>query len=85
MEQKLWFKAKRYGYGWYQVTWQGWAVLGMYVFAMTSDAVFVGNHANSVSDFLLSFFPRLFILTVFLIIICDAKGEPARWRWGQEQ
>jgi hypothetical protein len=83
MEQKkLWFKAKRYGYGWYPCAWQGWAVLVMYIFSIMTDAIIANNNANSTSDFLMYFFPRLFILTVFLIIICDARGEEARWRWG---
>jgi hypothetical protein len=82
IHKKLWFKAKRYGYGWYPVTWQGWGVLLMYIFALLSDATFANHYLHSVSDFLMGFFPRFFILTVFLIIICDAKGEPARWRWG---
>ena len=84
MEQKkLWFRAKRYGYGWVPSTWQGWAVLAMYIFAVFSDAVFSDNHSHSGSDFLMSFFPRMFILTVFLLIIADSKGEEARWRWGK--
>lgn len=83
MEQKLWFKAKRYGYGWYPVTWQGWGVLVMYLFSILTDGIYSNNQSHSVSDFFMSFFPRLFILTVFLIIICDAKGEPAKWRWGK--
>lgn len=63
--------------------WQGWGVLAMYVFALITDSTFSNNHSHSVSDFLMSFFPRMFILTTFLIIICDAKGEPARWQWGK--
>jgi len=27
---KLWFKAKRYGWGWTPACWQGWLVLGVY-------------------------------------------------------
>jgi hypothetical protein len=33
----------------------------------------------------MSFFPRIFILTVFLLIIADAKGEEAYWRWGNKK
>lgn len=25
-KNKLWFKAKNYGWGWYPVTWEGWTV-----------------------------------------------------------
>ncbi len=86
MDKKLWFKAKRYGWGWYPCTWQGWAVLVMYIFALVTNAVYVNNHeTTSVSDFLRQFFPQWYILTVFLIIICAATGEEARWRWGSKK
>ena len=28
---QLWFKAKKYGYGWYPATWQGWLVILVYL------------------------------------------------------
>lgn len=74
--QKLWFKAKRYGYGWYPVTWQGWGVLALYL-------VGVFETHREIDGNPLSFLIRIAILTIFLIIICAAKGEPARWRWGK--
>ena len=77
----MWFKAKRYGWGWTPVTWQGWSVLAMYVFAVYSVTRFVDNNSHSVSDSFMNFFPTIFILTVFLLIICSATGEKPRWRW----
>ena len=83
MHKKLWFRAKRYGWGWYPRTWQGWAILLMYVFAVFANAVYVGNHELSGSDFIRPFFAQTYILTVFLIIICSATGEKPYWRWGR--
>ena len=51
--KKLWFRAKRYGWGWYPCSWQGWAVLAMYVFALLSNALYTNNHEFSNSDFLM--------------------------------
>jgi hypothetical protein len=85
MAENKWFKAKKYGYGWYPATWQGWAVLLMYVFSLAANLIFVNNHSHSVSDFLMTFFPQAYIMTVFLIIICSATGEEAKWRWGDEE
>ena len=85
MEKKLWFRAKRYGYGWYPSSWQGWAILVMYLFALLANGLYASNHETSNSDFLMQFFPQVFILTVFLMIICEATGEKARWRWGKEK
>ncbi len=83
--KKLWFKAKRYGYGWYPCTWQGWGVLTMYIFALFNTFLIADRHAHSVSDSLMNFFPQAYVLTAFLIIICDAKGEKAKWRWGNDK
>ncbi len=84
MEKKLWFRAKRYGLGWYPVSWQGWAILAMYVFVVFANARYLNRHEFSNSDFLMQFFPQTYILTVFLIIICSATGEKIRWRWGKK-
>lgn len=82
MDKKLWFKAKCFGWGWRPVTWQGWAIIAMYVFALTANFIFVNNHVDSNSDFLIQFFPQTYILTIFLIIICYATGEKPSWHWG---
>jgi hypothetical protein len=87
MEEKklLWFKAKRYGWGWYPCTWQGWGIVAMYIFAIAWNAPYINNHEHSVSDFLMQFFPQVYILTVFLIIICYTTGEKPGWRWGSKK
>ena len=85
MEKERWFKAKRYGFGWYPITWQGWAIVLMYAFSLFASGNYINNHEFSNSDFLMQFFPQFFILTVFLIIICEEKGEKAGWRWGKSK
>jgi hypothetical protein len=80
-EKRLWFRAKRYGWGWTPCTWQGWAVLVMYVFAIFANVKLIDENSASVSGSLMAFFPTLYILTVFLIIICYTTGEKPRWRW----
>lgn len=82
MDKKLWFKAKRFGWGWYPVTWQGWGILVMYIFSLFSLGIFSDKQTMSDFDFLVHFFPTVFILTVFLIIICYAHGEKPKWNWG---
>ena len=81
-QNPLWFRAKRFGWGWYPVTWQGWAIILMYVFVLFANTRYINNHEFSNSDFLMQFFPQTYILTVFLIIICYTTGEKPRWRWG---
>lgn len=79
--KQLWFKAKRYGYGWYPVTWQGWLVLLAYV-------AFIGLSANicqyGAGGLLLPYLWLVFTATFLLIYICYRTGEPASWRWGDK-
>lgn len=79
--QKKWFKPKRYGWGWRPATWQGWAVIGIYVILVMADLyIFKRESAN---DFIFGFIPELIILTAILIAICYVTGEKPRWQWSE--
>lgn len=79
---RLWFKAKRYGWGWYPATWQGLAVIAMYVFCIFAEVLRVTIRPQSTFEIWTGIIPQTYILTVFLIIICYATGEKPGWRWG---
>lgn len=81
--KKLWFAAKRYGWGWYPVTWQGWAVTGLYTAIIVALSAFIGDGFNSRAG-ATTFSFLVFLLTLSLIWICYAKGEKPRWRWGNK-
>jgi uncharacterized membrane protein YhaH (DUF805 family) len=82
---KYWFKAKRYGYGWYPATWQGWLVLAAALVAMVSIAVSIDRHSHSVSDTLIGIVVPELVIIGFLILICALTGEKPRWRWGGKE
>ena len=73
-----WFPAKRYGWGWGPPTrWQGWAVLaGCFVAAGLAAMLLMPSH-------LVAFLSVVLLITVLLLLICYAKGEPPAWRWGE--
>ena len=79
-DQKYWFRAKRYGWGWgLPITWQGWMV-----FAFWGAAFVPATH------FLLPGRPKAFlvftiVMSLLLLAICYKKGAPARWRWGEDE
>ncbi|MDO8495728.1 MAG: hypothetical protein Q7S32_04450 [bacterium] len=83
MQRKVWFKAKRYGWGWYPVTWQGWLILVVYVFILINIFREIDSASHSVSDTLINFLPQTVIVTAILILICYMTGEKLRWRWGK--
>jgi len=75
MENKLWFRAKRYGWGWCPCSWQGWVVLLIWV------VVFVFAIVKFDHEWLKNVVV-IIVIMVCLIWICYKKGEKPRWRWG---
>ncbi len=79
-KKKIWFPAKRYGWGWgMPCAWQGWVVLAAYVLLACGGAVFLKPDKN-----LGLWIAYVAILSVIMILICFLKGEKPRWRWGKE-
>ena len=86
MTEKLWFAAKRYGYGWYPATWEGWAVTLGYVVLLLLPLLVIaamGFKKDLGLTFTIFYLPYVGILVWLLLWICVKKGEPARWRWGK--
>lgn len=81
-KENYWFKAKNYGWGWYPATWQGWAVLVIFVLYFFSNLQALESTARSGDDILLSFGPSAFIAITILLCICYLTGETPQWRWG---
>ncbi len=79
---KLWFKAKRYGWGWTPACWQGWLVLGVYFAVLIALFQHADMRSHSGSDTLMSFFVPLVVITAVLFGICWKKGERPGWHWG---
>ena len=61
---KIWFKAKMYGWGWQPQSWEGWLVLTMYLVAVILHLRNVDKFAHSASDVLINFsIPFTFLLS----------------------
>lgn len=80
-QNKYWFPAKRYGWGWgVPSVWQGWLVLLLF-FALLLLGAFVLLPSRGPLEFLL----YTTVLCAVLILVCWAKGEPPRWHWGDDE
>ena len=80
-QNKFWFPAKTYGYGWGPPNcWQGWVVMVLYFAALAVSAItfLPGKHTAQ-------FLVCAVSLTLALVIICWLKGERPRWRWGKDR
>ncbi len=83
--KRLWFKAKRYGYGWYPATWEGWGVLLLYLLLVFLNLKRLAPSFDLPQGFVFPFLAETLILTILLIIVCWKTGEEAKWRWGDEK
>ena len=82
---KVWFKARRYGWGWTPVSIAGWAVVALsVVLAVAGTAVFLYELRNGADPVLAAILFSLWIafLAIATTAIGYAKGEPPGWRWG---
>jgi hypothetical protein len=81
--KKLWFKSKMYGWGWQPSSWEGWAVLLLYVITITINFLNIDKMYFLKSDRFIQFSSTFIINTIFLLTVCYIKGEKPRWRWGK--
>ncbi len=75
---ELWFRAKRYGYGWYPANYKGWLVILAYVILFILSSILFIN-----KDYIHVHIIVVIILTSALLVISYKKGEELRWRWGE--
>ena len=77
-----WFRAKRYGYGWgLPCAWEGWVVFVGYLALQVLGVVWlIADVERRLAPYLVGVFPG----SLLLVWICFKKGEPSRWRWGDD-
>jgi hypothetical protein len=82
---RLWFRAKRYGWGWTPAGVEGWLVMAAFVVAVVVDGgvlLYRVRHGVGARQALVPFYAVLGGLVVALLVTCWKTGEPPRWRWG---
>jgi len=78
-DTKIWFPAKKYGWGWGPpCSWQGWLVMAVWL------ALLVGGAILLVPRYIGLFVAYSVVLGLLLVVVALAKGEKPRWRWGEE-
>lgn len=81
---KVWFKRKKYGYGWYPATWQGWFVIFEYVIFVILNFRRIDMYSPSATQTLLEFLPSTALATLALLLVTYLRGESPRWQWGEK-
>lgn len=82
---KLWFKRKRYGWGWYPSTLEGWLVIGIYLAFTFGTIIYVNSLDITETQVAYTVLVVMSISTLILISISYLKGEPPKWQWGEEK
>lgn len=78
----MWFKRKKYGWGWTPTSWQGWAVTLIYGFSI---GFYVG-WTHSMKNFSPKVFGILCVVTTMAFLaIAFKKGPKPKWQWGKEK
>lgn len=81
-EKMIWFKRKRYGWGWTPCTWQGWMVVVIYIVGLLK--IIQNLLPNSSASSPTQFFIAIITWTVILIVVSYRTGEKPRWQWGED-
>jgi len=81
-DDRYWFAAKQYGWGWsFPATGQGWLVVAIYFALIFGGVLFLRAYPSA--------WPlRIWVVAVsiVLVVIVVAKGErPVKWRWGRDE
>jgi drug/metabolite transporter (DMT)-like permease len=80
-DNRYWFPAKRYGWGWGPpLKWQGWVVLVGWCALLLGGVWVIGVRSHPVAHV-------IFVVAMItaLVGICYVTGEPPRWRWGDDK
>ena len=82
-KKKIWFKAKKYGWGWQPITWEGWLTVIGYLAIATVLALQL-NEGDSLLQVMSTFVVPMILLIFVLITLCYERGEKPKWSWGNK-
>lgn len=82
MTAQKWFRAKRYGWGWVPVSWQGWLIIFAHIGMIAAGAYLLFDGLETNNTQLALFFIWTFVWTLPVMYAGYRKGEQPRWRWG---
>ncbi|MCA9344819.1 hypothetical protein KC946_03195 [Candidatus Saccharibacteria bacterium] len=82
---KYWFKRRRYGFGWFPVSWEAWCLIVIYLLLVIIGSLFVGGESgSSLSSEVVIYLGLVLAGAVGLIFVSYLKGPKPKWRWGSK-
>ena len=83
-KSNLWFKRRRYGWGWTPVSWQGFITIGLFLAVVLTAAFQLPADVDPTPGQLFIFFGILIVSVAGLAAVGFVKGPAPRWRWGKK-
>ena len=84
---QYWFKPKKYGYGVFPITWQGWiatlCLCFMIFVAVYADLPFGSARGPSLKELARYALDITFLVFLFLLFSKDKVEGGLKWRWGE--
>lgn len=85
MKKELWFKRKRYGYGYTPVTKQGWLVTcGFVCFLLLFTFMMQGWLETEQPLAIIVFITGLVVFILIFLFVIQNHAPKAEWRWGKD-
>lgn len=81
--KEIWFRRRKFGWGWEPATWQGWLIFGTWFVLVCMFLLTIDENATP-RDVAFTFLLPTALLTAGLIRFCYAYGEKPRWQWGED-
>ncbi len=82
--KKLWFKRKKYGYGWVPSSWEGWFVIVLYILFLILKFENADIPPRTFNDTIFGIVVPMVVATIILLVVCYVKGEKLKWMWGDD-
>lgn len=85
--KKYWFKPKKYGYGVYPISWEGWLATLLLIGLLFASA-YINNFFEPTAEIVtikngLQFLLDVVILAgLFMLLITGKVNGELKWRWG---
>jgi hypothetical protein len=79
-QSKLWFRAKRYGWGWMPCSWEGWLFLAL-VLAQIIAICTISEQLLQTKGGIIVFCIICVSAIMMLFMVSYKTGEKPRWRW----
>ncbi len=80
----IWFKTKRYGWGWVPATWQGWLLTALFIAMTCLTTLLIPENSERPQESTLLIGSVILIEAAVFLFIVWKTGEKPRWRWGKD-